>query len=81
MWNPPIALTPEEQKIAARTRKTRKSGLDHGVGPPSASERGTNMQPRRTEVCEDSAFILRRPHVADAVIETTRISRPHETKA
>jgi hypothetical protein len=23
MWNPPIALTPEEQKIAARTRKTR----------------------------------------------------------
>jgi hypothetical protein len=24
MWNPPIALTPEEQKIAARTRKTRK---------------------------------------------------------
>src|SRR6266852_4194318 len=24
MWNPPIALTPEEQKIAARTQKTRK---------------------------------------------------------
>jgi hypothetical protein len=24
MWNPPITLTPEEQKIAARTRKTRK---------------------------------------------------------
>src|SRR5215475_5753026 len=24
MWNPPIALTPEEQKIAARTRKARK---------------------------------------------------------
>ena len=24
MWNPPIALTPEEQKIAIRTRKTRK---------------------------------------------------------
>lgn len=24
MWNPPIALTPAEQKIAARTRKTRK---------------------------------------------------------
>ena len=24
MWNPPIVLTPEEQKIAARTRKTRK---------------------------------------------------------
>jgi len=24
MWNPPIALTVEEQKIAARTRKTRK---------------------------------------------------------
>jgi hypothetical protein len=24
MWNPPIALTPEEQKIATRTRKTRK---------------------------------------------------------
>ena len=24
MWNPPIALTPEEQKIAARTRKMRK---------------------------------------------------------
>ena len=24
MWNPPIALTPEEQQIAARTRKTRK---------------------------------------------------------
>src|SRR5512134_3770750 len=24
MWTPPIALTPEEQKIAARTRKTRK---------------------------------------------------------
>jgi hypothetical protein len=24
MWHPPIALTPEEQKIAARTRKTRK---------------------------------------------------------
>jgi len=24
MWNPPIALTPEEQKIAARTCKTRK---------------------------------------------------------
>ena len=24
MWNPPIALTPEEQKITARTRKTRK---------------------------------------------------------
>jgi len=24
MWNPPIALTAEEQKIAARTRKTRK---------------------------------------------------------
>ena len=24
MWNPPIALTLEEQKIAARTRKTRK---------------------------------------------------------
>jgi hypothetical protein len=24
MWNPPIALTREEQKIAARTRKTRK---------------------------------------------------------
>jgi transposase len=24
MWNPPIALTPEEQTIAARTRKTRK---------------------------------------------------------
>jgi hypothetical protein len=23
MWNPPSALTPEEQKIAARTRKTR----------------------------------------------------------
>jgi hypothetical protein len=24
MWHPPIALTPEEQKIAARTQKTRK---------------------------------------------------------
>ncbi len=24
MWNPPIALNPEEQKIAVRTRKTRK---------------------------------------------------------
>jgi len=24
MWNPPIALTPEEQKMAARTRKARK---------------------------------------------------------
>ena len=24
MWNPPIALTPEEQKIAARTRKARQ---------------------------------------------------------
>jgi hypothetical protein len=24
MWNPPIALTPEEQKRVARTRKTRK---------------------------------------------------------
>jgi hypothetical protein len=24
MWNPPIALTPEEQKIAARTQQTRK---------------------------------------------------------
>jgi Transposase DDE domain len=24
MWNPPIALTPDEQKIAVRTRKTRK---------------------------------------------------------
>ena len=24
MWNPPIALTLEEQKIAVRTRKTRK---------------------------------------------------------
>src|SRR5262245_52346160 len=24
MWNPPIALSSEEQKIAARTRKTRK---------------------------------------------------------
>ena len=24
MWNPPIALTPEEQKIVARTQKTRK---------------------------------------------------------
>src|SRR5437867_1302987 len=24
MWNPPIALTPEEQKIVIRTRKTRK---------------------------------------------------------
>src|SRR6266436_34333 len=24
LWNPPIALTPEERKIAARTRKTRK---------------------------------------------------------
>ena len=24
MWTPPIALTPEEQKIAARTRKARK---------------------------------------------------------
>jgi hypothetical protein len=24
MWNPPIALPPEEQKIAARTQKTRK---------------------------------------------------------
>src|SRR5215510_6636476 len=24
MWNPPIALTPEAQKIVARTRKTRK---------------------------------------------------------
>ena len=23
MWNPPIALTPEEQKMVARTRKTR----------------------------------------------------------
>ena len=24
MWNPPIALTPEEQQMAARTRKARK---------------------------------------------------------
>jgi hypothetical protein len=24
MWNPPIALTPAEQKIAVRTRKARK---------------------------------------------------------
>ena len=24
MWTPPIALSPEEQKIAARTRKARK---------------------------------------------------------
>ena len=24
MWNPPIALPPDEQKIAVRTRKTRK---------------------------------------------------------
>ncbi len=24
MWHPPIALTPAEQPIAARTRKTRK---------------------------------------------------------
>jgi hypothetical protein len=24
MWHPPIALTPEEQKMVARTRKTRK---------------------------------------------------------
>ena len=24
MWNPPLALTPEEHKIATRTRKARK---------------------------------------------------------
>jgi hypothetical protein len=24
MWNPPIALSPEEQKMAARTQKARK---------------------------------------------------------
>ena len=24
MWNPPITLSPEEQKIAARTQKARK---------------------------------------------------------
>ena len=24
MWNPPIVLTPEEQKMATRTRKARK---------------------------------------------------------
>lgn len=24
MWNPPLALTPEEQKMAARTRQARK---------------------------------------------------------
>jgi hypothetical protein len=24
MWNPPLALSTEEQKIAARTQKTRK---------------------------------------------------------
>ena len=24
MWNPPMALSPEEQKIAARTQKARK---------------------------------------------------------
>lgn len=24
MWNPPVALTPEEQKIVVRTRQTRK---------------------------------------------------------
>jgi len=24
MWNPPITLTPEEHKIAARSRKARK---------------------------------------------------------
>jgi hypothetical protein len=24
MWNPPMALSPEEQKRVARTRKTRK---------------------------------------------------------
>jgi hypothetical protein len=24
MWHPPIALTPEEQKMAARPRKARK---------------------------------------------------------
>ncbi len=24
MWNPPIALSPEEQKIVARTQKARK---------------------------------------------------------
>ena len=26
MWNPPIALSPEEQKIVARTQKARKFG-------------------------------------------------------
>jgi hypothetical protein len=24
MWNPPITLSPEEQKLAARTQKARK---------------------------------------------------------
>ncbi len=30
MWNPPIALSPEEQKMAARTQKTRK--FSHSTG-------------------------------------------------
>ena len=54
MWNPPIALTSEEQKIAARTRKTRKffvflrehrhalldTDFQHTLAPSSSPEPG-----------------------------------------
>src|SRR5205809_7463447 len=54
MWNPPIALTSEEQKIAARTRKTRKffvflrehrheildADFQHRLAPSSRQEPG-----------------------------------------
>lgn len=65
MWNPPIALTSEEQKIAARTRKTRKffvflrehrhellGGLDAATRPRAQTRANDidRMYPRRRSI-------------------------------
>ena len=52
MWNPPMALSPAEQKIAARTRKTRKFFVflrEHRHELLDADFQDTLVQSYRTE--------------------------------
>ena len=52
MWNPPIALSPEEQKMAARTQKTRKFQI-----PPDLV-----VKSQTTDIIDIILQLIRRPN-------------------
>jgi len=90
MWNPPIALIPEEQKMAARTRKTRKffvfligvwrilciAQIEHKRRSVDARSAHPQRPPERISPCSSSWYSIR-PHAWPVCVGCTCLCPRH----